>query len=512
MPRPPAEAPAMRAPATRDQADAYRFGLRRLESALVRGDAVPLHEQVRAQRRAAVAGALLGVLALAGVAIFALVSPRPEWTRQAVVVGKQSGSMYVVAHGPDRLVPVANLVAARLVLGALQRGGSGSGDPATAVPVVVPDDALAGAPRTAAAGVAGAEAVRPDAPGIPPRWAVCDQVEAGGSGRVRLTGTTVVAGATPPAAPAPGSGVLLTVPDGSTWLVTGGRRHRIDVADQMVLATLGLAGAVPRPASAALVSAMPEGVRLERPAVAGGGAAGPAGLPERVGDVLMVRPAGGDARPHVVLADGIQPVAPTLAQLLWAARPDPAPALPSTGGTTAPRRSADGAAPREVDATQVAGVAVVERLAVAGWPAAAPSMVGIADAAVVCWAWSGEPGAAPEGLVTTGAAVPMPVDARTMALAQADGPGERLDSVVLGAGGGPVRSVPAGGAAEAGVLFLISETGIAYGVAPGETPRMLGVTVAPPAPEAAVRLLPGGPAVDAADAGRLVDVMEQRVG
>ena len=62
------DAAPTRAPATRDQADAYRFGLRRLESALVRGDAVPLHEQVRAQRRAALAGVVLGALAAAVVA------------------------------------------------------------------------------------------------------------------------------------------------------------------------------------------------------------------------------------------------------------------------------------------------------------------------------------------------------------------------------------------------------------------------------------------------------------
>jgi hypothetical protein len=54
-------------PATRDQADAYRFGLRRLEAALVHGDPIPDHERVRAQRRATVIGLVLGLLALGGV-------------------------------------------------------------------------------------------------------------------------------------------------------------------------------------------------------------------------------------------------------------------------------------------------------------------------------------------------------------------------------------------------------------------------------------------------------------
>ncbi|MBA3905765.1 MAG: type VII secretion protein EccB, partial [Pseudonocardiales bacterium] len=70
----------IRAPATRDQADAYRFGLRRLEAALVRGDPVPLHEQIRSQRRASFAGVVLGMLGLCGVAGYALVVPSPNWT------------------------------------------------------------------------------------------------------------------------------------------------------------------------------------------------------------------------------------------------------------------------------------------------------------------------------------------------------------------------------------------------------------------------------------------------
>ncbi len=119
--RPP---PLLRAPATRDQADAYRFGLRRMEAALVRGDPVPLHEQIRSQRRAALAGVVLGLLGLCGAAVWAVLVPSPDWRREAVVIGATSGAMYAVAHDPDRLVPVADLPAARLVLAALRSGGS----------------------------------------------------------------------------------------------------------------------------------------------------------------------------------------------------------------------------------------------------------------------------------------------------------------------------------------------------------------------------------------------------
>jgi hypothetical protein len=96
-PTSPPEATA-RAPATRDQVDAYRFGLRRLESALVLGDPVPLHEQIRAQRRAVAAGALLGVLGVAAALVAAWVAPRPDWRGEDVGVGRPAGALYAVAH------------------------------------------------------------------------------------------------------------------------------------------------------------------------------------------------------------------------------------------------------------------------------------------------------------------------------------------------------------------------------------------------------------------------------
>jgi hypothetical protein len=183
----------VRAPATRDQVDAYRYGLRRLEAALVRGDPVPLHEQIRTQRRAAFVGVLLGLLGLCGAAAFAAISPQPDWRRQDVVIGAGSGAMYVVAHQPDRLVPVADLLAARLVLAALRTDGATDADPATASPVTVPDTVLDGAPRTPSAGVPGALDVRPDAPPVPPQWAVCDEV----TGEGALRATTVIGGGPP---------------------------------------------------------------------------------------------------------------------------------------------------------------------------------------------------------------------------------------------------------------------------------------------------------------------------
>ena len=465
-----------RAPATRDQADAYRYGLRRLEAALVRGDPVPLHEQIRSQRRAALAGVVLGLLGLCGAAVLAAVSPRPQWSHQAVVVGAGSGAMYVVAHRPDRLVPVANLPAARLVLAALRAGGSTDADPAAATPVTVPDDALDGAPRTPTAAVPGALAVRPGGPPIPPRWAVCDAVDPDGA----LTATTVVGGAAPIAAGPAADGVLLEGPEGGTWLVTEGQRHRVDVGDGRLVAAFGLTGRLPREVAPALLSVLPEGPPLVTPVVPARGEPAPDGLPGRIGDVLVAHPVGGEPQHYVVLAGGLQEVPPLLAELL--------------------RVASGERGPRAVDAAELAGATVVDELPVDGWPAGAPRMREAAEAPVLCRTWTADGGG-----VWTGAALPVG-DRSPVTLAQADGPGERVDAVAIGAGG-PVRATAPGRAPGAGPLWLVSGTGVAHGVADDATAAALGITATEPAPEAALRLLPTGPTLDAAAAGRTVDVL-----
>ena len=475
MPPVPAPQAGRGDPATRDQVDAYRFGLRRMEAALVRGDPVLRHEQIRAQRRAVAAGAVLGVLGLLGALVWGFVDPRPPWQDHDLVVGTPSGALYAVAHGPDRLVPVANAVAARLVLAALRPS-----PPRVTAPVLVDDGALAAAPRAPAAAVAGAVATDPQRH-LPPHWAICDEVAAGPAG-ARLVGTTVVAGGDRDPAPPAGPGaVLLAVPGGSTWLVADGRRHRVDPRDAAARVALGLVDRVPRPASAGLVSALPEGPRLVTPAVPRAGAAGLAGVPARVGDVVTSRPAGGPPRHHLVLVDGLQEVPPLAADVLVAASGRPA---------------------VDVGPEVVAGVPAVRAVDVAGWPAVAPSLREPAEAPATCWSWSGDAGADPDGQARIG----LPPAATAVVLAGADGAGPALDAVAVGAGG-TVRAVAAGTPPGAGTRWVVSAGGVAHGVVDDASAAALGITAPEPAPEAALRLLPLGPSLDVAAADRAVDVL-----
>jgi hypothetical protein len=275
-----------RPPATRDQADAYRYGVRRLESALVRADPVPLHEQLRSQRRATLVGALLAVLGLVGAALFAKLAPRPTWSAQSLVIGMPSGAVYAVAHDPDRLVPVVDAVAGRLVLAAL---GLPAGEPR-----LVADADLATADRTAPAAVAGATGVRLAGPPVPQRWAVCE-------------GPTVLVGTLSQAPPI--GALWARTPGGESFAVVDGVRHT--VGDGTVRAALGLAGRTPVPVPAAVLSALPEGPPLALPELPSG--PGPAGVPGRPGDVLSTTSVDGVQRLVAVLPGGIQEVPATVA-------------------------------------------------------------------------------------------------------------------------------------------------------------------------------------------------------
>ena len=53
-------------PTTKSQVQAYRFVLRRMESALVRKDAVMLHEPMRHHLRAMMVGLILGMVGVVG--------------------------------------------------------------------------------------------------------------------------------------------------------------------------------------------------------------------------------------------------------------------------------------------------------------------------------------------------------------------------------------------------------------------------------------------------------------
>ncbi|WP_191892455.1 type VII secretion protein EccB, partial [Streptomyces griseoaurantiacus] len=104
-------------PTTKSQVQAYRFVLRRMESALTRKDAVMLHEPMRTHQRALAAGALLAVVGVLGFLIFGVLKPKGSLPKDGgIVISKQTGAVYVVAGNPQQLIPTPNIASAKLLL------------------------------------------------------------------------------------------------------------------------------------------------------------------------------------------------------------------------------------------------------------------------------------------------------------------------------------------------------------------------------------------------------------
>ncbi|MGB8963171.1 MAG: type VII secretion protein EccB [Pseudonocardiaceae bacterium] len=86
-------------PTTKAQVQAYRFVLRRMESALVRKDAVMLHEPMRQHLRATAVGLILALLGLAAFFVVGKLHPtsHPNALSEAVTVVQASGASSALA-------------------------------------------------------------------------------------------------------------------------------------------------------------------------------------------------------------------------------------------------------------------------------------------------------------------------------------------------------------------------------------------------------------------------------
>ncbi len=480
-------------PTTKPQVQAYRFVLRRMEHALVRKDAVMLHDPMRTQVRATAVGLVLGILGLAGFALFSLFSHSDKLGDNAIVTAKDSGSIFVRLDGV--LHPVTNLASARLIIGQ------------AATPSSVSGAALAGLPRGPLLGIPGGPALLPSSTErAADVWTVCDTLTPDRAARTpeqQAAGasmlSTVIVGAPSSAAAPLGSGgaVLVKVPPevghpgGQTYLVYDGKRAQIDLGDERVTRALGLDGTAARPMSAAVLNAVPVVGRVVAPAVPGRGTrptfTGADALPPGtvVGSVLQVSGMS-DKQFYVVLADGVQAVESSVARLLQFA---------DAGDPVAVSSSAMGKPPT-----------TKTKLAVNDLPQQMPVVQDTAQTSVACMSWDGtgtdaqqatQPGQQPQSklkpTVLVGAALPVPSAAKAVTLAQADGSGPLLDSVYLQPGKGAlVRSVSPG--TGAGPLFLVGDTGVRFGIPDVSTAGVLGLDGQPGlVPNAVLALLPNGP-------------------
>jgi type VII secretion protein EccB len=429
------------APSTQVQVQAYRFGLRRLDSALQNGDPLPPVDPNRRLRVGLFVGlGLVVVLVLASVT-WGLVRPQRTIGAAAIVRDRDSGAIYVVRD--RRLYPALNLTSALLA------AGSASGR----VPVKTVDAAvLRGHGRGPLIGIPGApDSVVSRADLLPARWSACD---VGGS-------VSALVGLAVPGRLALDQALLVRGPDNAYFLLTASAGVPV-ATDPRVLRALGVDLAQARPVSAGLLDTIPELPPVEAPVVPAAGHSPSYDLDGRpIGSVVRVNRAA-SIDYFLLLDDGMQQITPLMADLVRFSYPASAQVATVT--------------PSEIGSVPTTGSPLPMPVL-----RSAPTVVPAAP--FVCVAWQGR------WTISTHARLPLPTGASAVGAVYVP-PGRGAVVTAVGATQSPATR------------YLITDHGIRFPVPDESVLRTLGLGgTAQAVPSALVALLPLGPVLDPAKAG-----------
>lgn len=412
-------------------------------------------DPMRVQALSLMVGSVLAVIGIAAAAVLAYLQPRGALGDAPIVMVRDTGALYVRI---DQTVhPVPNLASARLVTGS------------SAAPQLVRASAVHDAQRGAMLGIPGA----PDTIATPlthdeSGWLICDDESSTTTLRVGKVDE-------PPAARR--SVLVRAAGEGAatTYLLFGGRRAKVDLRNPAAVRALSLEGVAPRPVSRAVLDLLPEIPEIAPPYIRDAGAPGPAPLHGlRVGTVVRV-PRADSAEFYVVLRTGVQRVGVVAADLIRFAAPQDEHEIAT------------------VEPGAIGGVPVVDDLPVGEFP----EHPGTADDPVLCvrWRWSADSKSVAIATITTDS-LPGRGSASPVRLAQADAAAGGIDDFALsGDRSAYVRaSGVSGDGARNGALFLVSDTGVVFGVRDEEAAGRLGLTGDPvPAPWPLLARLPRGP-------------------
>jgi ESX secretion system ATPase EccB len=454
-------------PATRLQLSGRRFLARRMMHALVRRDVAMFDDPLRAQSISLAAGGVVATLVVVAATVVGLMRGTGVPDSAPIVMGRDTGALYVRVG--DTLHPVLNLASARLVARS------------AATPAPARESSIAGLDRGPLMGIPGA----PASIGEPLRdaaWTVCDDDR------------TVVAVGPSDVDHLDSVRPILVTPRGegaaTTYLMYDGQKAPVDLRNLAVVRALRVDGVVPVPVSRTLLDLVPEVPAIAPPPIADQGAPGPASLPgSTIGSVVTVRRTDAVER-YVVLRDGLQRVGEVAADLIGYAY--------DTGGRP----------PRNVAPAAVAAVPIADQLPTGSFPRQARTPVGAADGYAVCARWQPGTGArTSSNTVVSSGDSPYRGAAHVTALVQADGTGPDVDAVAMAGGASAyVRSARiVGDDGAGGARFLVTDSGVVFGVHDDDAATFLGLTGAPEAaPWPVLAHLPRGPelSVDAASVVR----------
>ncbi|GAA0524884.1 type VII secretion protein EccB [Saccharopolyspora subtropica] len=495
-------------PTTKSQVQAYRFVLRRMESALVRKDAVMLHDPMGAHKRATIAGAVLAAVGMIGFLVWGLFGGRgtvPE--PGSIVIAKESGAVYVVTsdqQAQKRLIPMLNLASAKLLVMA-QGGGQGGG---SVEPTIVKEAALADFPRGSLTGLVNAPTYLPKADNpAEPSWAICDVGlvrNSLNSARVEAATkveTTVIGGdGNHGTELAPNQSLYVRdQTSGDEYLVyrvenLPGRPHtravkaKVRRSEGAVLDMFGLRGATPRTISTNMLNAIPSVPDLVVPDIDGRGDR-LSYMPNRqVGDVVRRTVPGQPDEFFLLLQDGKQKINEGAAAVLHADKNNSRDIPNATGAVT--------------DAPEAE-----EKLDLSNFPMAVPTPVSFQQSDTSCLSWKNVLG---DQNITVTLHKGSPAAKAPVKLAQFDGPGPKVDYYYMPAGkAAVVRGAANEAGADSGPIFLVSDQGVQYGIKDVATAQGLGVIGGAldikAGPAWLMRTLPKGDFLDPANASITYD-------
>jgi type VII secretion protein EccB len=468
---------------TRAQVNGYRFLVRRLEHALIRGDSRMIHDPMRGQTRALVVGVVAAVLITGASGLLAFFKPAPNFGGATIILSRSNGELFVRIG--DRLHPALNLASARLI--------AGKSDP----PKDVDDKFLNTVPLGPEVGIVGAPgSIHSGDDMSMSSWTVCDSTQlpsiTAPAGAATME-TTVLAND-----PVLGDGIqaaspqqmILVVAEDKTFLIYNGVRAEINPSDPILFHALRLGDGEIRPVSAGLLNSFPEVEPIVPITIEGAGEQAPY-LPATfpVGSILDAVDSRG-RQLYVALREGLQPISPTTADIIRYGDP----------------QALTASEPATISPALMNVMPIVHSLPVDHYPTATPRFVGSDSDPVLCMSWQRASSAADAtSRLLIGRHLPLPEGAQPVQLATADGSGPALDSVYLKPGTGEYVQATGDepGSRARGQLFYVSDLGLRFHVQDAPTAAALGLvgSVATggngesplSAPWPVLSLLPSGP-------------------
>ncbi|MBU8819278.1 type VII secretion protein EccB [Mycolicibacterium goodii] len=470
---------------TLEQVSAWRFLRHRLSVAVGRWNVRLVHDPSKNALGALSVGCVIAAVIVVLCFVVAYFKPVGQVGHEKILMDRATGQNWVEVDGV--MHPALNLASARLIAGQAQS------------PKAVPKSEILKKPVGPMVGIVGAPddlSVRsPSDYG----WTLCDRL--GSTGSRVVPRVTVLAGV-----PALGDWAhtmqapqsVLMAYGGDTFVVTNGRRSKIDLADKPVTLALGLSvgDLHPVPMSRALYEALPPTAPLRVPEVPNAG--GPVAystseVPVVSGSVIRVSDAAGAEEFFAALPGGVQRVPRTVATMMLNAGM-------SEGGRVV-----------TANAAQVATMPQATGFDTSIYPPAHLDLIDKAAEPVTCVSWRKGDGE-PQAQVSTisGRRLPIPVDDEKRVISLVSAGPSVADAVYIAPDSSNFVQVT--GVEEDSPrresLWFITYTGVRFGIqAAGnndtETRSALGLSDAPtPAPWTVIRWLPVGPVLsrDAAKA------------